>query len=248
MSIKSSSFSLSLIFQSLIDFIFPPRCFGCDKDIDSGMVCSKCFTQVTTVALGVCPICGLPTSFKEECTHPLLLSGLRPNILSRIRALGKYITPYKGLVHNFKYQNKKKLARVLGLGLANVISSDPILSRADYIVPIPLHSARLRERGYNQALLLAQEAAFSSGVTLKDCLVRKKYTRSQTELDYMSRTKNISGAYKIKTNLDFSLKDRKVILIDDVITTGATLSEAAKILIENGISEVYGAVVTTARI
>jgi len=238
----------SVIFKSLLDFIFPPRCFGCDKDIDSGMVCSKCFTQVTTAVLGVCPICGLPTSFNEECAHPLLLSGLRPNILSRIRALGKYIAPYKGLVHNFKYQNKKKLARVLGLGLANVISSDPILSRADYIVPIPLHSARLRERGFNQSLLLAREVAFSSGIALKDCLHRRKSTRSQTELDYSQRMENISNAFQFKSKLDFILKDRRVILVDDVITTGATLTEAAKILIENGASEVYGAVVTTARI
>jgi ComF family protein len=238
----------SLIFQPILDFIFPPRCFGCDKDIDAGMVCNKCYTQVTTTALGVCPICGLPTSTYEICHHPLLQSGLKPNILTRIRALGKYIPPYRGLVHNFKYQNKKKLAQVLGLGLANVINSDPILSRADYIVPIPLHPARLRERGYNQALLLAREASASSGIILKDCLRRSKYTTSQTQLDYTERMKNISDAFQLKSKLDFILKDRRVILVDDVITTGATLTEAAKTLFHNGVSEVYGVVVTMAGI
>jgi ComF family protein len=162
--------------------------------------------------------------------------------------LGKYTTPYIGLVHNFKYQNKKKIARVLGLALSHLITSDPILSRADYIIPIPLHPARLRERGFNQSLLLAQEAAFGSGITLKDCLIRTKNTPSQTQLDYDSRAKNIRGAYQLKTRLDFSLKDKRVVLVDDVITTGATLTEAAKTLIENGVTEVYGVVVTTARI
>jgi ComF family protein len=234
--------------HSVLDFIFPRLCFGCDIEIDKGLICNKCFTQITTTALGTCPICGLPKSFDETCSHPLIHSGVKANALTRIRALGKYVTPYKGLVRNFKYQNKKKIALVLGLGLANLVSSDPILSRADFIVPIPLHPARLRERGYNQSLLLAQETAFSSGVTLKDCLARKKYTRPQIELDYTARAKNISEAYKLKPNLDFSLKDKRVILVDDVVTTGATLAEAAKTLIENGVTEVYGLAVTTARV
>jgi len=233
-------------YQSILDFLFPPRCFGCDKDIEQGIICNKCFTQITTSALGVCSVCGLPKSSDEECSHPLIHSGIKPNVLTRIRALGKYTTPYIGLVHNFKYQNKKKIARVLGLALSNLITSDPILSRADYIIPIPLHPARLRERGFNQSLLLAQEAAFSSGITLQDCLIRTKNTPSQTQLDYDSRAKNIRGAYQLKTRLDFSLKDKRVVLVDDVITTGATLTEAAKTLVENGVTEVYGVVVTTA--
>lgn len=240
--------NLRFVLNAILDFIFPPRCFGCDKDIESGMVCNKCYTQITTTALGVCPVCGLPVGYNETCHHPLIQIGLRPNILSRIRALGKYVSPYRGLVHNFKYQNKKKLAQVLGLGLANVINSDPILSRADYIVPIPLHPARLRERGYNQALLLAEETAFSSGITLKDCLHRNRYTTSQTQLDYTERMKNLSNAFQLKSKVDFILKDRRVILVDDVITTGATLVEAAKTLIENGVGEVFGLVVTTVRI
>jgi ComF family protein len=186
---------------------------------------------------GTCPICGLPKNYDKDCNHPLILSDVKPAALSRIRALGKYVTPYKGLVHNLKYQNKRKLARVLGLGLANVINSDPILSRADYIIPIPLHSTRLRERGFNQALLLAKEASFSSGITLADCLTRKKNTRSQTQFNYRARMKNISGAYQFKPSLDFSIKDRRAILVDDVITTGATLAEAANVLVQNGARE-----------
>ncbi len=174
--------------------------------------------------------------------------GIRANALTRIRALGSYNIPYKGLIHNFKYQNKKKIARVLGLGLSNLITSDPILSRADYVVPIPLHPARLRERGYNQSLLLAQEVSFNSGITLKDCLIRIKNTPTQTQFDYDARVKNVSGAYQLMDDLDFSLKDKRIVLVDDVITTGATITEAAKVLLENGASEIYGVVVSTARV
>lgn len=235
----------SAIVQPFLDFIFPPRCFGCDKDIDSGLVCNKCFTQITTTALGTCSICGIPKIREGTCKHHL---GWIQSKISRIRALGLYGKPYIELIHNLKYLNKKKIAQVLGLGLTNVINSDPILSRADFIVPIPLHSSRLRERGYNQSLLLAQEAASGSGITINDCLIRKKNTRSQTELDQIKRIKNINGAFTIKPKLNYSIKDKRVILIDDVMTSGTTLAEAAKVLIENGASEVYGAVVTTARI
>jgi ComF family protein len=168
--------------------------------------------------------------------------------LSRIRALGKYQPPYKGLVHHFKYQAKTKISKVLGLGLANLINSDPILSRARYLVPIPLHPARFRERGYNQSLLLAREAGFSSGISVLDCLKRVKYTKSQAQLDYEQRLKNIRNAYQLKLNMDKSLQDARIILIDDVVTTGTTLSEAAKTLKENGAAEIYAAVVTTAQV
>ncbi|MCX7784850.1 MAG: ComF family protein [candidate division WOR-3 bacterium] len=233
---------------ALLDFIFPPRCYGCDKDIEQGFICDKCFIQVTTNVLGICSVCGMPKDWDEQCEHPNFKSGVRTQFLSRIRALGKYQMPYKGLVHNFKYHNKRKIAQVLGLGLGNVINSDPILSRADFIVPIPLHPARLRERGYNQSLLLAQETAFNSGLTLLDCLQRKKNTKSQTQLDYTARTENIREAYRLKQDLNVSLENKRVILIDDVITTGATLSEASRILLQNGAKEVYGLVVATARV
>ncbi len=237
-----------LVFHSLLDFIYPPRCFGCDKDIDQGLVCSNCFTKLTTTALGVCPICGLPKDNNNECLHPLLQSGNVPNVLARIRALGTYTTPYKGLIHNFKYNSKTKLAKILAMGLSNLITSDPILSRADYLAPIPLHPARLRERGFNQSLLLAEQTSANSGFKLLDCLRRIENTKSQTQFNYKTRITNIRGAFEIKLKYQPAIKNKRVILIDDVITTGATLSEAAKTLITNGAVEVYGAVVATAKV
>jgi ComF family protein len=239
---------IRLVFHSLLDFIYPPRCFGCDKDIDQGLVCNNCFTKLTTTALGVCPVCGLPKADNEECLHPLITGGITSITLTRIRALGTYTTPYKGLVRNFKYNRKTKLAKILGMGLNNLITSDPILSRADYLAPIPLHPARLRERGFNQSLLLAEQTSANSGFKLFDCLHRIENTKSQTQFNYKSRISNIRGAFEIKPNFRPMLKNKRVILVDDVITTGATLTEAAKVLIINGASEVYGIVVATAKV
>lgn len=237
-----------LFFHAILDIIYPPRCFGCDKDIDEGLICGQCFTKLTTSALGTCPICGLPKASDEECLHPLIASGFASIVLTRIRAIGTYTPPYKGLVHNFKYQSKTKLAKILGLGLTNLITTDPILSRADYIVPIPLHPARKRERGFNQSLLLAQETSAGCGFKLIDCLRRSKNTKSQTQFNYKSRIDNIRGAFELKQKFQPLLKNKRAILVDDVITTGATLTEAARVLINNGVSEVYGAVVATAKV
>lgn len=233
--------------NAVLDFVFPPRCFGCDQDIDKGFICDKCFTQVTTSVLPTCPVCGLPKGDDDECIHQKFIAGVRPHTLARIRALGKYQPPFKGLVHHFKYQQKEKIGQILGLALANLVNSDPILSRARYIIPIPLHPARLRERGYNQSLILAEEAALSSGITLLDCLKRTKNTKSQTKFDYEERMKNIRNAYQVKQDMNVSLKGARVILVDDVITTGATLAEAAKVLKENGATEVYAVVATSAK-
>ncbi|MCX8014814.1 MAG: ComF family protein [candidate division WOR-3 bacterium] len=235
-----------LLKNALLDFIFPPVCFGCDKDIESGFICDKCYTKVTTTALGVCPICGMPKDYDDKCRHILFHNREKINKLTRIRALGKYLPPYLGLIHNFKYYHKKKVAKVLGLGLTNLINSDPILSRADYLTPIPLHPARLRERGFNQSLLLAHETALGSGIKLNDCLRRKRNTKSQTSYDHQKRISNVANAFALKPKLELPIKDRKVILIDDVITTGATLVEAADTLIKNGASEVYAVTVATA--
>ncbi|MDW7987231.1 MAG: double zinc ribbon domain-containing protein, partial [candidate division WOR-3 bacterium] len=106
----------------LIDLGFPPKCLGCGKELDKGNICDKCFYLVTTNSLGTCVLCGYPKAFNEKCRHPLIRNN---NVLLRIRALGKYETPYQNLLHNLKYYECINLGKVLGLGLANLINSDP---------------------------------------------------------------------------------------------------------------------------
>ncbi|MEO0072430.1 MAG: ComF family protein [candidate division WOR-3 bacterium] len=237
---------LSELKNFVLDLLLPPKCLGCGKELTHGHICDRCFYSVTTGALGVCPLCGYPKAFEDKCYHPLKTCPCGDSGLIRIRALGKYNIPFKNLLHRFKYQEYTKVGKLLGLGLANLIGSDPVLSRADFIVPIPLHPARRRERGFNQAEILAKEACLNTGIEFLNCLSRKKNTKSQTILNHKARLENVIGAFSIKEDFLIKIKDRRIILVDDVITTGATLQEAARILTIAQAVEVYAVVVAVA--
>jgi predicted amidophosphoribosyltransferase len=134
---------------------------------------------------------------------------------------------------------------VLGGALARLVESDPDLSRADLLCPVPLHPVRLRERGYNQSELLAREVAAAVGVPMVDCLVRRRNTRTQTGLDDdRARQRNMRGAFAVPPG--FRLEEKVVVLLDDVTTSGATLDAAARQLLKAGASSVLGLVVAAA--
>ncbi len=134
---------------------------------------------------------------------------------------------------------------MLGGALAGLVESDPELKGADYICPVPLHRARLRERGYNQSGLLAAEVAVSTGLSLVEPLVRVRNTGTQTSLpDDEARTDNMRGAFRVKSGVD--LRDRRIVLVDDVFTSGATLDAGGRQLLKAGASAVLGLVVAAA--
>jgi ComF family protein len=234
---------LNLLAAALKDFLFFYKCLGCGKELDEGYICKECLYQIMSQALVTCPVCGFPKYYDEPCIHPLLNIPQEGRRLARIRALGRFSLPYNNLIYNLKYHGKTKVAKILGLALANLINSDPILSRADYMVPIPLHQSRLRERDYNQAELLAKEASGASGIMYLNCLKRKRNTRSQTQLSFNKRVENVKEAFVVKKEFLASIHNRRIILIDDVITSGATLGAAGKTLLESGAGEIYAAVI-----
>jgi len=158
--------------------------------------------------------------------------------LKRIRTLGGYDSPRKELIGELKYHHKPSLAKILGREMGVILNSDPILKTSDIIIPIPLHPARKRERGYNQAELLAEEISRFTHIPFSDCLERVKNTKAQVTLSERERLENVKGAFKLKKGVDISGK--RVILVDDVFTTGATLNAAALSLLEGGAEEVYG--------
>ncbi len=232
---------LGFLLRSLSDFLFPPICLGCETEIDSGLVCDDCRTQLATYRLGICPECGRPlTSSKLRCVRCRL-----PFCLTRVRALGPYMPPYSLLVRAMKYDHKTVLARVLGEMLVGLVESDPELHGTDCLCPVPLHRARLRERGYNQAALLAVEVAAGTGLPLISPLVRVRNTLTQTALsDDRVRTRNLRGAFRVKAGTD--LEGKRVVLVDDVTTSGATLDAAGRQLLAAGASAVLGLVVAAA--
>ncbi|MFB0509491.1 MAG: ComF family protein [bacterium] len=230
---------ISYFFKSVLDFLFPPICFGCNKEIDSGIVCYQCYNKITGSWLGVCAQCGYPLGYNQSCKN--CKSSLT---LPRIRALGFYTEPFLPLIHALKYQGKKSLAEIFGKALTGLLNSDPILKQAEVLVPVPLHPARKRERGFNQSELLGFEVSRLTGIPVVNALRRKKNTKSQTTLDSKKRIENMQEAFIIKDNK--TVVNKKVILIDDVITSGATINSAAQTLLEAGVREVFGLVIARA--
>jgi ComF family protein len=161
--------------------------------------------------------------------------------VQHLRALGRYAPPFSNLVHQLKYYDRRSLSPVLGRPLAGLVMSDATLKRAELIVPIPLHPSRLRERGYNQSQLLAIQVSQLTGIPWDDALNRVRRTRDQTALNDEEREKNLAGAFALKPKA--AVRGGKILLIDDVATTGATLSNAAAILRLSGAAEVVALVV-----
>ena len=233
--------SVRFLLKSLADFIYPPICYGCDTEVEEGLVCEGCRLALFTHELAVCPKCGRPcTRTAETCGQCRTRFSL-----SRVRALGIYAPPFDKLVHAFKYSGKTKVGELLGLALATLVRQDELLSAADAVCPVPLHPARLRERGFNQSLLLAAAISMSTRIPLAEFLVRAKNTPTQTrKTTRKDRLKNLTDAFRLKP--DTGVGGKKVLLVDDVMTTGATLDQAAQPLLNGGAASVLGVVVAAA--
>jgi ComF family protein len=233
--------SVRFLLKSLADFVYPPICYGCDAEVEEGLVCEGCRLALFTHELAVCPKCRRP------CTRTAETCGQceTPFSLGRVRALGLYVPPFDKLVQAFKYSGKTKVGELLGQSLAALVQQDEVLSAADAVCPIPLHPARLRERGFNQSLLLAAAISMSTRAPLVECLTRTRYTPTQTtKTKPEQRLKNVEGAFRIRPGAD--IDGKTVLLVDDVMTTGATLDQAARALLKGGAASVLGAVVAAA--
>ena len=233
--------SVRFLLKSLADFVYPPVCYGCDTEVEEGLVCEGCRLALFTHELAVCPKCGRPcTRTAETCGQCRT-----PFSLSRVRALGTYVPPFDKLVQAFKYSGKTNVGELLGRALAALVQQDEVLSAADAVCPVPLHPARLRERGFNQSLLLAAAISMSTRIPLAEFLVRTKNTATQTrKMNPEARLKNLARAFRLRP--DAGVSGKRVLLVDDVMTTGATLDQAAQELLRGGAASVLGAVVAAA--
>lgn len=222
---------------------------GCDirGDLD---LCADCQSDLPRVTLA-CQRCGLPLPAdlpmgeereeRGECGR--CISDPPPQL--HTLAPYRYDEPIKHLLHALKFHHKLYLARVLGSLLADALAEDCARAnfRPDVIMPIPLHPQRLRARGYNQALELARPIAARLKVPLdfRSC-VRTRATQAQTDLPAAQRLKNINGAFDVRRPLHVA----RVAIVDDVMTTGATVGEFAALLMDHGVKEVQVWVVARA--
>ncbi|MEW6233213.1 MAG: ComF family protein [Chloroflexota bacterium] len=218
----------------LLDWLFPPRCVACGQRGE--WFCSSCRGAVLPVRAPWCHICGQALTVSNARGTVCQFCASSPLRINGIRAVGPFVDPLRKAIHAFKYRNLRALASPLGALLADHLDRHPL--PVDLIVPVPLHPRRLRARGYNQAGLLAQCLAEKSKLALAEkALVRARPTRSQIGLDAVERRANVLGAFACA---DGQVAGRRVLLVDDVCTTGATLESCAGELYHAGAAAVWG--------
>jgi len=225
--------------KDIFNFILPPHCGVCKKPLESGekAVCDECFNSIWVIVSPFCKRCGRHTEKETVCNECIE----HPHEFTIARALGKYEGVLRDLVHLFKYSRKISIGRKLGSKLGVILENDEFLSQADALVPVPLYHTKKRERGYNQSEILSYEISSHAGIPeLNKVLYKIKPTKSQTELSIEERALNVKDAFRV--NRTEQVSGKKLILVDDVFTTGATLDECARELYKAGASEVYAIV------
>ncbi len=222
---------------ALLNVLFPPVCQLCEGDIKTGPLCKGCSGTFTEHLLRgpLCTLCGEPFTTRSGPDHQCGDCIIERMPFSMARSAYIYKSAVLTAIHRFKYNGKTALAHPLGQLLAAKATELPVTP--DIIVPVPLHEKRLRSRGFNQSLLLAEEIKKHIDAELDYLnLQRTIYTKPQINLKADARERNVAGAFRLKNSAPF--KGKKVLLIDDVFTTGATIRECSKILKRAG-AEVF---------
>lgn len=223
--------------RRFLDLLFPPRCVGCGRV--GAWLCAECLDQIPRVESPFCARCGDAVAAGDLCAR----CRVAPLQIERIRAAVYFEGVLRKAMHGLKYRGRAVLAEPLGGLMAAYWTQHPM--PADLIVPVPLHADRLRERGYNQAALLAREMARRTGLVVNErALVRQRSTASQIKLDARQRKENVRDAFHCSGN---SLAGKHVLLIDDVCTTGATLEACAVALCAGGARGVQALTLARAR-
>jgi len=231
--------------DAVASVVLAPTCAACDELLDRptrGPVCPRCWASVLPITPPICDRCGDPLPTWRALSVPASLCARcrrTSRFVDRARAIGVYDGALRAIVHAFKYQGRRSLARPLGR-LMRSRGAD-LLTGAACVVPVPLHPSRRRERGFNQAVDLAREV----DLPLVQALRRGRATATQASLPAAQRHRNVRGAFAI-TPHGTALTGAVVVLVDDVSTTGATLEACARALKDAGVREVRA--LTAARV
>ena len=223
--------------RSAVDTLYPPTCLACRAGTQAhGALCPRCWSAMRFIERPFCERLGTP--FEQDLGEGLLSPQAMadPPVFARARAVARFEDgPARKLVHRLKYSDRAEMARPMARWMAR--AGADILADADLLAPVPLHPLRLWRRRFNQAAMLAREVSRTTG---KPCdvgaLMRVKATRSQVGLSRAQRAENVQGAFKVAEAAP--VKGRAVVLVDDVLTSGATANAASRALVRAGAKRV----------
>lgn len=234
------------VVRTVADLLFPPECLTCRTLVaDPGLLCSACWERIHFIAGPVCVQCGTPFELDlgPETTCAVCIAS--PPKYDQARSVMIYDDASKQLVLAFKYRDRLDGARSYATWMLRAAA--PLLDKADVIVPVPMHHWRRISRKYNQAAVLAQSLGTLSGKPVWPMVLRQtRATHGQKGLSGTARRRSVAGAFEIRDSSKAQIRGKRVLLIDDVLTTGATVDACAGVLRRAGASGVD--VATLARV
>lgn len=215
--------------KAIFDFFLPRFCTSCKTklSVNEEFICENCFSNIEITAAE-----RIESEYKRKFEKEKLISDFHSAFIFHE---GKEI---QKLIHSLKYDKNYKAGYFLGKVTSELLVEKITSWECNIIIPIPLHSLRRADRGFNQAKEIAKGISKHLSIPLEtNILKRIRFTKTQTKLNLKERKENIEGAFQFRKGR--SVKDKNIILVDDVITTGATISECAKILLANGANKIY---------
>jgi ComF family protein len=226
------------------NLVVPVFCHGCSARLlteENGFFCPTCWEHSPRIERPFCTQCGHPhpgaVGFGTRSNFPCAdCRDHPPKHLRRMWGAARYDGPVAEAIRLFKFNGRRRLAEPLAIMMAEFAERELDQEPFDILVPVPLHRVRLRARGFNQSALLAERLAEAMGLPVSEALVRVRPTRVQSLLDDTERPANIVGAFGVREEHPF--RDARVLLIDDVVTTGSTVTECAAALRRAGAREV----------
>lgn len=225
--------------STVFQFFLPPQCPCCERFSEEGKqgFCSNCLSQIRWIEPPFCSICGIPFISREVETHPCGACVTHRKYFTIARALGAFEGSLQEAIHRWKYEGKTYLTPFFADWMAEGLNRHWEPGSLDLLIPVPLHTRRLRGRGFNQALLLVRELSRRTGIPYrKSILQKKKSTIPQVKLSGVEREKELRGTFHVIGKEELS--GLSVLLIDDVYTTGATVNECSKVLLRGGAKRV----------
>ena len=231
--------------EALVSLLYPPHCANCGADTEGGVhLCAACAGQAKKIVAPFCQRCSEP--FDGAITGEFTCANCADRTLHFDCAVSRYLSRgvVREFIHRFKYDRHFYLRHPLADWLAAALDDERIRAQPiGALVPVPLHSARFREREFNQADVLAELLTQRTGTPLLRALTRIRYTTTQTRLDRHERMENLRNAFRVRQTS--AVQNRHLVLVDDVFTTGSTVDECARVLRAAGAASVR--VVTVAR-
>ena len=238
---------IAVYWSGVLNVLFPPLCHSCRELIPDNRevrICDICLESTFPLVSPLCNCCGRPFPDFSGADHLCGACIIEPPPFAIARGALLFAGTTRELVHMFKYSGKVILRSPLALLTASCLGGLATEFGADLIVPVPLHKKRLRQRGFNQAVLLGEILSKRWGVPLqRNNLQRSRWTEPQVNLTAAARAENVKGAFTLTE--PENIAGKRILLVDDVYTTGSTVKECAKVLKNGGACEV--AIITVAR-